>query len=131
MKVVVDANIFLSVILNETEKQKIIKLTFDCEIISPSVLPFEIGNALSAMNKQKKLSEKEVLECFAIFNKIPVRLIETDIRSALEIAIKNNIYAYDAYYLEIAKRLKIAILTLDNKMIEVAKQMKISIIEVL
>jgi len=131
VKVVVDANIFLSVILNETEKQKIIELTLDCEIISPSVLPFEIGNALSAMNKQKNLSEKEVLECFAIFNKIPVRLIEIDIKSALEIAIKNNIYAYDAYYLEIAKRLKIAMLTLDNKMIEVAKQMKISIIEVL
>jgi predicted nucleic acid-binding protein len=111
----------------DPEKTRIVELTKDCEIISPEVLPFEIGNALSAMNKQKKLSENEILECFTIFNQIPVRFVET----ALQIAIRNNIYAYDAYYLEIAKRLKIPLLTLDNKMIEVAKKMKISTFEVI
>lgn len=131
MKMLIDANIFLSVILNEPEKIKIIELTQDCEILSPDVLPFEIGNALSAMNKQKKLSEDEILECFSIFQQIPVRLIETEVKSALEIAIKHNIYAYDAYYLEVAKRLKIPMLTLDNKMIEISKKMKITTLEVI
>lgn len=131
MKMLIDANIFLSVILNEPEKIKIIELTQDCEILSPDVLPFEIGNALSAMNKQKKLSEDEILECFYIFQQIPVRLIETEVKSALEIAIKHNIYAYDAYYLEVAKRLKIPMLTLDNKMIEISKKMKITTLEVI
>lgn len=131
MKLLADANIFLSVILNEPEKFRIIELTQDSEIISSDVLPFEIGNALSAMNKQKKLSKDEIITCFSIFKQIPVRLIDTEVKSALEIAIKNNIYAYDAYYLEVAKRLKTPILTLDHKMIEVAGTMNITTLEVI
>ncbi len=120
MKVLVDANIFLAVILNEPEKSKIIKITKNAELISPSVLPYEIGNALSAMNKQKKLSQDTICQCYQIYKQIPVRLIEIDIANALTIALSYNIYAYDAYYLELAKRLKLVILSLDQKLIEVA-----------
>jgi hypothetical protein len=35
-----------------------------------------------------------------------------------------NIYAYDAYYLELAKRLKIPLLTLDNQMKDIASALK-------
>ena len=129
MKVLVDANIFLAVILNEPEKSKIIKITKNAELISPSVLPYEIGNALSAMNKQKKLSQDAICQCYQIYKQIPVRLIEIDIANALTIALSYNIYAYDAYYLELAKRLKLVILSLDQKLIEVAHQMNLTCIE--
>ena len=130
MKVLVDANIFLAVILNEPEKSKVIKVTKNAELISPSVLPYEIGNALSAINKQKKLSHDAICRCYQIYKQIPVRLIEIDIANALTIALSYDIYAYDAYYLELAKRLKLAILSLDQKLIEVAHQMNLTCIEV-
>lgn len=131
MLILVDANIFLSVILNEPEKTKIIKLTLNSELISANVLPFEIGNALSAMGKQKRLSKDEIFSCYSIYQQIPIRLVSTELKTALEIALKNNIYAYDAYYLEIAKRLNAPILTLDQKMIEVANRINIRTLEVL
>ena len=51
--IVADANIYLAVILNEPEKQVIIENPGGIELISPEVLPYEIGNALTAMLKRK------------------------------------------------------------------------------
>ncbi len=72
------------------------------ELVSPLVLPYEIGNALSAMFKRNRLTKTQIIDCFDIYNTIPVRLIDVDIKVALQIASEFGIYAYDAYYLEIA-----------------------------
>jgi len=52
MKIIADTNIFIAVALNEPEKDKIIRLTEGHDLIAPDVLPFEIGNALTAMMKK-------------------------------------------------------------------------------
>jgi predicted nucleic acid-binding protein len=49
---------------------------------------------------------------------------------ALKLSCKYNIYAYDAYYLETAYRLKMPLLTLDGTMKHNGKDMKIDILEV-
>ena len=130
MGVLVDANIYLAVILDEPEKKRIVELTQNSELVSPLVLPYEIGNALSSMFKRDRLTKVQVLNCFNIYNTIPVRLVDVDIKAALQIAFDFNIYAYDAYYLEIAKRFKFNLLSLDMKMISVASEMGIHVWEV-
>ena len=130
MNILVDANIFLAVILNEPEKKRIIELTLDAEFISPEILPYEIGNALSAMLKQNRLNKDQILKCWNIFEKIPVRLVDVKIEKALEIASDNNIYAYDAYYLCTAQKLKLNLLTLDKKMKDTARKLNIPTLEV-
>ena len=52
MKIIADTNTFIAVALNEPEKDKIIRLTEGHDLIAPDVLPFEIGNALTAMMKK-------------------------------------------------------------------------------
>ncbi len=54
MDIISDTNIFLAVALNEPEKDSIIELTFDTAAVAPEILPYEIGNALSAMIKRKR-----------------------------------------------------------------------------
>ncbi len=49
-----DTNLFLAVALNEPEKTRIIQLTSNKNAVAPEILPYEIGNALSAMIKRKK-----------------------------------------------------------------------------
>ena len=129
MNIVVDANVYLAVILNEPEKQTIIEHTKGVELISPEVLPYEIGNALTAMLKKKRLNKNQIIESFDIFNMIPLHLAHVNINQALNIACKFNIYAYDAYYLELAERLKTPLLTLDNQMKDIAKTLKIKLLE--
>ena len=130
MDIVVDANIYLVVILNEPEKSNIIERTKKVELVSPEVLPYEIGNALVAMSKRKRLNKEEILRGFNIFNMIPLRLVSVNIEKALDIAYTFNIYMYDAYYLELAQRLKVPLLTLDNQMQDIAKTLKIKLLEV-
>ena len=129
MKIIADTNTFLAVALNEPEKKRIIQLTEGHDLIAPDVLPFEIGNALTAMMKKRSLKKKEVVSAWEVVQKIPVDLRNTDIKSALRIAIKFNIYAYDAYFLECAENLRSPLLTLDIGMKRVAREIGITILE--
>ena len=130
MKIIADTNTFLAVALNEPEKPQIVKLTAGHELIAPDVLPFEIGNALTAMMKKRLIDADEVTSAWDSSQKIQVELYRTDIREALSIASIFNIYAYDAYFLECASSLKLPLLTLDRRLREVAKKKHIKIIEV-
>ena len=129
MKIIADTNIFLAVALDEPEKKNIIKLTAGSDIISPEILPYEIGNALSAMVKRKRVTEKEALAAQAAANRIPVRLVDADIPNSLEIALNFNIYAYDAYFLQVAQAFSCPLMTLDKRMMQVASEMNIETLE--
>jgi predicted nucleic acid-binding protein len=129
MKIIADTNTFIAVALNEPEKGKIIRLTEGHDLIAPDVLPFEIGNALTAMMKKNALKKEEVESAWEIVQQIPVDLRQTNIKSALSIAIKYNLYAYDAYFLECAKNLRSPLLTLDLGMQKVAREMEITFLE--
>lgn len=129
MEVVADTNIFLAVVLNEPEKGHIIDLTSGFDVVAPEILPYEIGNALSAMYKRTQITHNEALVIQNATTKIPVRLLEVDIQKALKIALDFNIYAYDAYFLQSAKALSTPLITLDNRMRQVAAELGIEVLE--
>lgn len=52
MEIVADASAFLAVVLNESDRDWVIHKTAGRSIISPEVLPYEIGNALIAMKRK-------------------------------------------------------------------------------
>ena len=129
MNIIADTNIFLAVALDEPEKINIVKLTSGSEIFSPEILPYEIGNALSTMVKRKRITKKEALSAQNRANSISVRLINIDTYQALKLAIKYNIYAYDAYFLQGAKTLSHPLITLDKRMKQVANELNIELLE--
>ena len=129
MKIIADTNTFIAVALNEPEKVGIIRLTEGHDLIAPDVLPFEIGNALTAMMKKSSLKKEDVISAWEVVQQIPVDLRHTDIKSALRIAIKFNIYAYDAYFLECAENLRSPLLALDIGLKRVARELGITILE--
>jgi predicted nucleic acid-binding protein len=127
--ILVDASAVIAVILEEPEKEDIVKATGGCEAKAPGCLSWEVGNAFSAMVKRGRLSEAESIEGLRIFEKIPFQYVEVDIKGALEMAFRNDIYAYDAYYVTAAKKHRIELLSLDKRMIEVAQREGIKIKE--
>ena len=129
MNIAADTNIFLAVSLNEAEKRRIIAITKDTSIFAPEILPYEIGSALSAMVKRKKLTKAQALDAEKITNLIPVRLLSVVGHESLKIATENNIYAYDAYFLQCAKANSLPLLTLDKRMMQVAEQLGIQLLE--
>lgn len=129
MNIVADTNIFLAVALGQPERFRVIGLTKGHDLIAPSVLPFEIGNALSALARRKALSAEDAQSAWKTTQSIPVELREIDVRSALATALRHNIYAYDAYFLECAQATRAPILTLDKAMIRIAREMNVQILE--
>jgi len=129
MNIVSDTNIFLAVIFNEPEKENIVRLTAGNDAIAPEILPYEVGNALSAMIKRKQITHKEALQAQKSISSIPVRLMSIDISQSLKLAMDFNIYAYDAYFLQCAINQSCPLLTLDKGMKKVAKQLNIQLLE--
>lgn len=129
MKITADTNTFIAVALNEPEKELIISLTEGHDLIAPEVLPFEIGNALTAMVKRNSLLADEAILAWDTIQNIPVDLRHIHIPAALKIAMEHNTYAYDAYFLECALNQRSPILTLDRQMIEIARKIGIQIME--
>jgi predicted nucleic acid-binding protein len=129
MNVLIDASALMPILINEPEKEQIVKATRNCELSAPSILPYEVGNALTRLKKRQILNEKQIFVAYNDFKKIPLRLVDVDIENALKIACKYSIYAYDAYYLDTACRLNVPLLTLDAPMKKIALNLNLRILE--
>lgn len=131
MDIVTDTSVLIAVILNEPEKSEIVKATAGHTLVGPESIRWEIGNAFSAMFKKKRISLRLAQQALAIFEVIPIRYLEVDFKHSLKLAHDNDIYAYDAYFLDCALRHKAPLLSLDGKMIIKAKNIGIKITEII
>ena len=129
MKYVADTNTLLAVAMNEPEKAWLVDVTEGCGLTAPAVLPYEVGNALSALVKKSVLRPEEVPGVWDAVARIPVELAEIDVRSALVLALQAGIYAYDAYFLQCAVEGNCPLLTLDQPLRRVAMGLKIRVVE--
>ncbi len=130
MEVVVDTSVILSVLLQEPERGRVIEITRGTDLIAPSSLHWEIGNALSAMFKRRRISFRQASAVIQAYRRIPLQLVEVDLVNALEIAADLKIYAYDAYMLECARAHKAPLLTLDGALMECAQKRKLQVLEI-
>ncbi|MGD0015563.1 MAG: type II toxin-antitoxin system VapC family toxin, partial [Bryobacteraceae bacterium] len=59
MDLVVDTSVILAVLISEPERLNIVELTRDANLLAPASVHWEIGNAISAMIKRKRLTVLE------------------------------------------------------------------------
>jgi len=130
MDIVIDTSALLAVIVAEPERDKIVKLTSGHTLVGPGSIPWEIGNAFSAMLKQKRLGLVEAQQGMKIFNSIPLRLVRVDLNNAISIAYETKTYAYDAYFLDCAVRHAAPLLTLDRALERAALKLGVKLMEV-
>jgi predicted nucleic acid-binding protein len=130
MDIVIDTSALLAVIVAEPERGRIVKLTAGHTLIGPGSIPWEIGNAFSAMLKQRRLGLLEVEEGLKIFETIPLRLVRIDMKNALAIAGQAKTYAYDAYFIDCAVRRAAPLLTLDGGLKKAAIKHGVQVLEV-
>ncbi|MFZ0241365.1 MAG: type II toxin-antitoxin system VapC family toxin [Desulfobacterales bacterium] len=116
MDIVIDTSALIAVIVDEPERNRIVGLTTGNTLIGPGSIPWEIGNAFSAMFRQDRLTLDEARKGLVIFDAIPLRYTRPDFVNTLKIAKQENLYAYDAYFLDCAIRHKAPLLTLDRKL---------------
>lgn len=130
MEVVTDTSSIIAVILNEPTKPALIELTQGANFIAPHSIYWEIGNALSAMFKRKRITLEQAKTALQIYRKIPITFVDIQLESAVEIAKQLNIYAYDAYLITCVLQHHASLISLDKGLIKAAKFLNITVLEI-
>lgn len=125
MEYIVDASVLVAVLMNEPEKRSIVELTEGSDLIAPGCVPWEIGNALSAMLRRDRISADVARSLFETFEGIPLRYVSVEFGNVLRLCRDHGLYAYDAYYLDCAQRHYTPILSLDKRLRQVAVALRI------
>jgi predicted nucleic acid-binding protein len=130
MLLVVDTSVILAVVLKEPTKPELVRLTAGVELVAPLSLHWEIGNALSAMIKRKRISLPEALQALLEYQKIPIRFLDIPLDDTIRVVERYQIYAYDAYFVVCARQQACSLITLDRGLKTAARAEQISVVEV-
>ena len=130
MKIIIDTSVIMAVLTNEKHRQRLIELTKGADLVAPASLHWEVGNAFSAMLKKKRITIEQTRSALAAHAGIAIRFYEVNLEETLSLCARANLYAYDAYFVACALRLKSPLLSLDNGLLSTAKESGVSIIKV-
>jgi predicted nucleic acid-binding protein len=129
MEIVIDTSAILAVIGEQPEKASLVRLTRGATLVAPPSVHWEVGNALSAMFKRKAIGIGEALQLLEAYAAIPIRMAGIDLKQAVELSARLNVYAYDAYVLACALSQGTPLLTLDGGLKERARELKLDVLE--
>ncbi len=127
---ILDTSVIIALLSSEKERNAIVDLIDGRELVCPESVTSEIGNAVSAMFKRSRITLEQGKKLVKEFQSLKIRLIPLNLERSAEICHQFGIYAYDAYVLECAERLKSDLTTLDKRMKEIAAKLAIPVIEV-
>jgi predicted nucleic acid-binding protein len=130
MTVVVDTSVLIAVLTDEPERQKLIQTTRGVDLIAPPSVHWEVGNALAAMLKRNRINREQVRIVLGAYEEIPIRFVEIDLSTAMELAADHDLYAYDAYILACARENRCGLISLDKGLLKAARRAGLSIVEV-
>jgi predicted nucleic acid-binding protein len=129
VEIVIDTAAVLAVLLEEPERPALLAATTGAVLFAPASLPWEVGNALVAAVRRRRLSAAQAEAGWTAYQTIPIRLLEVDIGRAMALATERGLYAYDAYMLELARNRGLPLLTLDAKLSDAARLAGIALVE--
>ena len=125
----IDTSAIIAVIIAEPERDAIIAATWGHALIGPGSIPWVIGNAFSAMIKQRRVNVADAQQGLEIFDSIPLRYVDVDMANVLSIVARVNAYAYDAYFLDCALQQAAPLLTLDRSLRRAAGTLGVDLVD--
>ena len=99
-------------------------------LAAPASVHWEVGNAFSAMFKRGRISLLQAKQAVRSYERMRLRFVDVDLSESLELSQRLDIYAYDAYVLACALRLRSRLITLDKKLAALAPLAGVRVLEV-
>jgi predicted nucleic acid-binding protein len=118
--VVVDTSVVLAVLLNEPTRGSILRRTRGARVLVSGSLEWELGNALIALLRRRRLTASDLQRVWRSFRRVPYAIGPCDLAAALRLAADTGLYAFDAYVVETARATGAPLLTLDERQRRVA-----------
>lgn len=129
VQLVIDTSALLAVLLEEPERPALIAATTGAVLLAPASLSWEVGNALVAAVRCRRLTATAAQAGWAAYETVPLRLMDVDIGQAVALAAEVGLYAYDAYMLVLARSRGLPILTLDTKLQAATRDLGLELVE--
>jgi predicted nucleic acid-binding protein len=134
----VDASVILRYVL-QPENESIQNLwqswiADEVSLVAPSLLFYEVTNALYQQQRNKVLSPETIWETLELSLDLPITLVnEKNLHlKAREIAMRFNLPAtYDAHYLALAEWMEVDLWTADVRLVNALKPFKVKWVKVL
>lgn len=106
-------------------------LAMNGNALVPPIWPLEVANTCLSAERHKRLTIPDVEEIFSILVVLPIETIPyADLKSnwnVLSMARTHNLSAYDAAYLELARRESLPLVTLDKKLKQASTKAGVSL----
>jgi len=125
---VIETSAIIAVLLSEPDRAMLIEKTHGMELLAPASVHWEIGNALSAGIKRRRLTAAEAERALEAYAEIPIRFVEVHLSPSVELAADHGMDAYDAYLLTCAQQQRVPILTLDVALARVASTIGVNLV---
>ncbi|MEZ0332463.1 MAG: type II toxin-antitoxin system VapC family toxin [Gemmatimonadales bacterium] len=129
MELVVDTSALIAVLTGEPARDRLIARTQGVGLVTPASVHWEVGNALSALVKRRRLTLAEAQAALTAYAAMPIRVVEVELAAALELADRLGLYAHDAYLMACARRERAALLTVDPRLARTAREAGVQVVE--
>jgi len=92
----------------------------DAQLWVPALWWYEIANALVVARRRGRLEEKQSQEILSLLGRLPVTTasppVGDELRRLQVLAVKHELSAYDAAYLDLSRTLSVDLATLDQRL---------------
>jgi len=130
MVLTIDTSVLLAALLEEPTKKQLVALTRGADLQAPPSLHWELGNALSALMRRKRITSAQATRVLGVYDSIPIRFAEVQLVDVVDILERHSIGAYDAYVIECARKYRTPLLSLDKDQCRIAEHEGVQVIEV-
>jgi predicted nucleic acid-binding protein len=102
--------------------------------VAPALWPFEVANALAVADRRQRITQEGIEGFLDTLRRLPIQIERREAlwlwQAVLPVAREHRLSAYDAAYLELAKREGMHLATLDHDLERAARTLGIPILEV-
>jgi len=131
MDLVVDTSVLIAVLTSEPERVALVRQTRGANLVAPASVHWEVGNALAAMLKRHRIQRGQLRQVLKAYAQIPIRYMDVDLGTALDLAAEHGLYAYDAYVIACASGQRCSLLSLDRELVRAAIAAGVKVLEVI
>lgn len=136
MEVVLDCSMTMAWLFEDekTKKSEVLltHLSEDYSARVPALWAWEVSNVLLVAQRRKRITRAQASGFLSMLQVLPIRMDEKALHLAhdatYELALEQDLTAYDAAYLEIALRRQLPIATLDKKLNAAAKELGLTVV---
>lgn len=128
LKVVVDASVILALLLPDEKTdlptEKLLKKYREkkLQLVSSSLLPYEVLNGIKSAIIKKRISREIGQKLIKSFLKLKIETRKVNFNKVFEDSLHYSLSIYDAAYATLAKKSKLPLITFDEKLAQKVKK---------